>query len=126
MSDITPGSPVYSRNLTRKEIDERKNDLIAKLTERRDAMVRVAEAQKSLKVAKGSLDMCEQQIDTLHLEITVGKAVVPRQLTIDDVPVLADDDGEAVDDDRPEASPAEGKPAKKKRAARRSAAAASN
>jgi hypothetical protein len=114
---MSDDQPVYSRPLKPAEVKERTALLVTRLHEKTLAMHKVAECGRQSKLAKDALNLLEEQIAVLGQELHTGKAMVPKQLELGEVPDLADDDGDVVEDDRETA-----KPAKKTRARKASEA----
>lgn len=111
MTDSTDTSaPTYARSLTRKERDDRNEQLLAQLKLKRELEPELAKAKLEAKrivsrVAK-QIETVGEMIDILAVEVETGHAHVPKQLELGSVPQLADADGNAVDDTRDEASAA--------------------
>lgn len=107
MSDDEPKAPSYSRNLTAKEREDRKAQLLVQHGERRKtnvllvaAKAKHTEAGKEVKRLERTRDTIDEMCEQLALEAETGHAVLPQQMQLGTVPVLANEDGEAIDDPR--------------------------
>lgn len=106
MTDTTddPKAPTYSRSLTRKERDDRNEQLLAQLKLKRELEPELAkaklEAKRIVNRVTKQLETVNEMVDILALEVETGHAHVAKQLELGSVPRLADKDGNAVDDPR--------------------------
>lgn len=107
--DLSAPAPSYSRNLTAKEREDRRDQLLVQHRERRAAVAELtaakaakARAVDEVKRIERKIETIDEMCETLALEADTGHAVIPQQLKLGDVPVLAGEDGQAVDDPRDE------------------------
>lgn len=104
MTEPDPTAPTYARSLTRKERDDRNEQLLAQLKLKRELEPALAKAKLEAKAivrrVDKQLETVNEMIDILAVEVETGHAHVPKQLELGSVPRLADADGNAVDDPR--------------------------